>query len=79
MNPGTEKQVIKEEVRLFTGFKKHLLVFVAVLTVLWVTWFITGSSSTFWPLYPSMLWLVILVIHFITAYRGIEKRNKEIN
>jgi Methyladenine glycosylase/2TM domain len=79
MDTKSDNEVVKEEVKLFKGFKKHLLIFLAVLAILWTTWFITGNSPSLWPLYPSMLWVIILTIHFITAYRGIEKRNKDIN
>jgi len=76
METRAEKQVIKEEIRIYSGFKKHLTIFAIGIACLWIAWLALGNiSSPPWPLYPSVSWAVVLGIHCFLAFRSIQKRN----
>lgn len=52
-------------------FRSHLIVYLAINTMLVVIWFmVTGASAFFWPIVPILGWGVGLVLHGYTVYRG---------
>lgn len=55
-------------VRVFTVFKTHASIFIVVVGLLWCIW-LFGDKSEFlpWPLYPSFIWSIILLVHYIVA------------
>lgn len=56
------------------GFKIHLIVYVAVITMLWVIAFLTGTIWDHpWPFYPMMGWGIGLMGHYFAAYRKYDK------
>jgi|CXWL01.1.fsa_nt_gi hypothetical protein len=55
-------------VRVFSGFKSHLSIFIVVNGLLWVIWLFVGGIAVHpWPLYPSGIWGVVLLIHYFAA------------
>ena len=58
-----------------SDFKKHLLAYAAVNTMLIVIWAFTNAGqpwprSIFWPIFLIVGWGVGLVIHGYVTYRG---------
>jgi hypothetical protein len=58
-----------------SDFKKQLLAYVAVNTMLTVIWAFTSAGqpwprSIFWPIFPIVGWGAGLVIHGYAIYRG---------
>ena len=58
-----------------SDFKKQLLAYVAVNTMLTVIWAFTSAGQPwprgiFWPIFPIIGWGVGLVIHGYVTYRG---------
>ena len=58
-----------------SDFKKHLLAYVAVNTMLIVIWAFTNAGQPwprgiFWPIFPIVGWGAGLVIHGYVTYRG---------
>lgn len=49
------------------GFRIHLLVFVLVNPVIWITWQLTDNSYP-WPLWQTMSWTVGLLFHYLGVY-----------
>jgi uncharacterized ion transporter superfamily protein YfcC len=50
-------------------FKVHVLVYLAVNTMLVVVWAFTGAGY-FWPIFVMGFWGIGVVINGYTAYRG---------
>jgi hypothetical protein len=54
------------------SFKYHLGTYVAVISFLWIIWYLTGSdyyhSHYPWPVWPSFGWGIGLTFHFLGAY-----------
>lgn len=56
------------------GFKIHLFVYAAVISMLWVIAFLTGTIWDHpWPIYPMMGWGIGLMGHYFAAYRKYDK------
>ena len=52
-------------------FRAHLIVYLAVNTMLVVIWFmVSGGGFFFWPIIPILGWGVGLVMHGYSVYRG---------
>jgi hypothetical protein len=78
MDTIPDKQ-IEEEIKAFTGFRIHFTVYILVNVFAWVSWFAGGGTIDMeaWPVYLSLGWGLILVIHFLIAYRAFrERRNR---
>jgi hypothetical protein len=65
-------------IRLFASFKSHLTVFIIANVILWVIW-LAGRSFNFnsFPVYISLVWLAILVIHCIIVYKVFKIKKTE--
>ena len=56
------------------GFKIHLFVYLAVISMLWVIAIITGTIWDHpWPIYPMMGWGIGLMGHYFAAYHKYQK------
>lgn len=52
-----------------TGFRYHLVVYVAVQALLLATWAVTGAGFP-WFLFPLLGWGIGLAVHGVVAYGG---------
>ena len=53
------------------GFKTALAIALLINTMLICIWyFTTGADSYFWPMWPLLVWLVVLLVQFCEAYLG---------
>ena len=72
-----KKSQIQKLVKLFIAFKTHLTVFVAVNAVLWIAWLLKGTTDfNSSLLYISIIWSVILVVHYLVAYEIFQTNKK---
>ena len=49
------------------GFNIHLLVFVLVIPVLWLTWYLTDRTYP-WPLWSTPAWAIGLLFHYLGVF-----------
>jgi hypothetical protein len=70
---------IKHEVNVFAAFKKHLVIFVVAIGLLWLLWFASGGQLNLYslPTYISLAWGLILIIHLLLAYNSFRTINKK--
>jgi hypothetical protein len=67
------KSQIRKLVKWVTTFKSHLTIFIVVNMVLWAIWLLNNAFDfNSLPLYISVIWSVILVIHYLVAYEKIK-------
>ena len=57
------------------GFRIHLLVFVLVTPVIWLVWYLTGTTYP-WPLWSTPAWAIGVLFHYLAVY--IFKKSKTI-
>ena len=74
MNTNLDKEII-HEIKVFRNFKIHLSIYLTIIAFTWVAYWATGGTMSLeaWPLYLSLAWGLIVVIHLIVAYRAFRK------
>ena len=70
MNKLTEDQ-LRKEAQNRVDFKRHLLVFILVNSLLWVIWALTGAGYP-WPIWATGGWGIGLVFHAINTFKPVE-------
>ena len=60
------------------GFKMHLAIFFIAIAFLWIVWAFIGfvynwQYSHPWPVYPMLLWILVLILHYIFVYKWKKK------
>ena len=50
-------------------FKKHITTYVLVNSFLIATWFFTGQSRYFWPIWPILGWGFGVFMNYLDAYK----------
>lgn len=74
----TRRQIWKL-VKLFTKFENHFLLFIAVNLILWIIALISGVKDlNSWPMYITLSWLAVLVIHCLVTYFKFQKNQEKI-
>lgn len=69
MSIKQDRQLL-QEAKALAAFKTHLSVYLVVMASLWLTWFFdNGTGIMAWPVYPSVAWGIVLVVHFLSVYR----------
>lgn len=64
-------------VRVFTVFKTHVSIFIVVMALLWLIWLFGDRTKILpWPVYPSFIWSVILLVHYMVASGAFRKVSK---
>jgi len=64
-------------VRVFTVFKTHSSIFIVVMALLWLIWLFGNRAEIMpWPVYPTFIWSVILLIHYLIASGAFRKTPK---
>lgn len=64
-------------VRVFTVYKTHAGIFIAVMALLWLIWLFGSRAEIMpWPVYPTFIWSIILLIHYIFASGAFRKAPK---
>ena len=67
MQSPTDTQ-LQELARKRVDFRKHLVVYFVINSVLWLIWLVTGHGY-FWPVWPTAGWGIGLLFHYIFEYR----------
>jgi hypothetical protein len=63
------KSQIRKLAKLLMSFKSHLTIFIIGNMLLWAIWLLNNSFDfNSLPLYISVTWSVILMIHYLVAY-----------
>lgn len=69
---------IKEEVNVFKAFRTHLTYYILINAFFWLIWLANGGMSIYaWPAYPTIIWGIILLIHYISANRAFRHHSKQ--
>ncbi len=63
------RQVAIKRIKDKNDFRTHLVVYLAVNTMLVVIWAFTGAGF-FWPIFPIVGWGVGVVMNAYVVYRG---------
>lgn len=71
----SDKQ-IREQARKRVDFKRHLLVYFVINTVLWAIWYATGQGYP-WPVWPMAGWGVGLIFHYLFDFRSFNFLSEE--
>jgi hypothetical protein len=53
-----------------SGFKIHLLFYLAVNALLVATWALSDAGGYFWPIFPIVGWGIAVAINAYAAYWG---------
>lgn len=71
------KTQLRKMLRSFFSFETHLTLFIIVNSVLWMV-FLLGNPVDLnsLPIYISVIWSVILVIHCLVAYEKLRIHKK---
>ena len=74
MKTDLDKEII-HEVKIFRNFRIHLSIYLIVIACTWIGYLALGGVMDFeaWPIYVSVVWGLILVLHLIVAYRAFRK------
>lgn len=49
-------------------FRTHLLVYVVIISALWIIWYVTGEGYI-WPIWPMVGWGIGVIFHYMFDYR----------
>jgi hypothetical protein len=75
MADETPVKITRTEVKTYSTFKKHLIAFIIVIGALWIFWLIKGNLIlSAWLMIPTILWFVVILIHWTIAYEIFQKR-----
>jgi hypothetical protein len=71
------KNHLRKLLKLFFNFEVHFTLFIIVNSVLWMI-FLFSNKAGFdtLPLYISISWLAVLVIHWLIAYEKLRINKK---
>jgi 2TM domain len=63
------KTHLRKLLKLFFNFEIHLTLFIIVNSVLWMIFLLSNQAGfDSLPLYISIVWFVVLIIHWLVAY-----------
>ncbi len=62
-----DQEQLKSDAQKRVDFKRHLLIYVMVITLLWVIWVFSGSGYM-WPVWPTSGWGIAVLFHYIGVY-----------
>jgi|WetSurMetagenome_2_1015567.scaffolds.fasta_scaffold1601995_1 hypothetical protein len=73
MNSIIEQKIV-EQAKRRVGFRIHLVVYLAVIFINWLSWAVTFHSYPdikwimIWPVYPTLGWGIGILIHYLTVF-----------
>jgi hypothetical protein len=68
MDPRAEAM---ERLKAKRRFYRHAVVYAVVIAAFIVIWLLTNLGGYFWPVWPALLWGIVLAIH---AWRAFGRR-----
>jgi 2TM domain len=71
------KSQLRKLLRTFFSFETHLTLFILINSVLWIV-FLMGNPADMntLPVYISVIWTLILIIHCLVAYEKMKVHKK---
>jgi hypothetical protein len=60
---------LHELARKRVDFRRHLIVYCVIISVLWIIWFFTGQGYV-WPVWPMAGWGIGLIFHYAFDYNS---------
>lgn len=68
---------LRSELKALTAFRTHLSYYITVTGLLWICWFLqSGTGLHPWPLYPSLGWGVLVLLHYLGTLRYWQHQEK---
>ena len=68
MQALTDNQ-LHELARKRVEFRRHLVVYFVIISILWMIWFLTGAGYI-WPIWPMAGWGIGVIFHYMFEYRS---------
>ena len=68
MQTLSDKQ-LHELARKRVEFRRHLVVYFVIISILWMIWFLTGAGYI-WPIWPMAGWGIGVIFHYMFEYRS---------
>ena len=59
---------LHELARKRVEFRRHLVVYFVIISILWMIWFLTGAGYI-WPIWPMAGWGIGVIFHYMFEYR----------
>ena len=77
MNKQQEKQM-RNRLAAYAGFTIHFSIYVGLMIFIWIIWLAGGGtiSDFAWPVFPTIAWGFILVVHYFSAQRGLRGKSR---
>ena len=66
MNNIHEEQ-LKKDAQKRVEFKRHFLIYIVVIALLWVIWVFSGSEYM-WPVWPTAGWGIGVFFHYASVF-----------
>ena len=60
---------LHELARKRVDFRRHLIVYCVIISVLWLIWLVTDQGYV-WPVWPMAGWGIGLIFHYVFDYRS---------
>jgi len=67
-----KREKLRERARSLVNFKVHFIVFILSNLLIWIIWlflFYAFQVSQLWAVFPTMIWLILLIFHYLWVYR----------
>jgi hypothetical protein len=67
-----------QQAKARAGFKIHFIIYVFIMTILWIMWLISGGVNHHpWPIYPTLGWGIGIVFNYFEVYKFSNAAEKE--
>jgi 2TM domain len=71
------KSHLRKLVKLFFSFEIHLTIFIIANSVLWMVFLLSNQAGfDSLPLYISIIWSAVLIVHCLVAYEKFRVNKK---
>ena len=60
---------LHELARKRVEFRRHLVVYFVIISILWMIWFLTGAGYI-WPIWPMAGWGIGVIFHYMFEYKS---------
>lgn len=70
-DPAADAEIVahaRKNLQARADFRKHLMVYGAVMGLLVAIWLVTSPFDYFWPIWPMMGWGLAIVLHGMTLW-----------
>jgi hypothetical protein len=72
------KNWLLETIKVLNGFQTHLVIFILLNGGLWLIWLFVAEMNIYsWPIYFTLIWSIVLFLHFAIAEKVFNSGNKK--